>query len=139
MAWTVEIEPDPADVAFLEDRINEYNFATTGITDGQLLALLVRDDGGRLVAGLYGWTWGGTCEVRFLWVQEGLRRQGTGRRLLVEAEAEAQRRGCGQVVLSTHSFQAPGFYRKMGYAVVGQFDEYPAGHTLYFLRKPLRS
>ncbi len=135
--WAVETEPDPADVAFLEERINEYNFATTDITDGQLLALLERDADGRIIAGLYGWTWGGTCEVRFLWVAAGLRGKGRGRAMLAAAEAEARRRGCKQIVLSTHSFQAPEFYRKYGYAVAGQFDEYPAGHTLYFLRKLL--
>ncbi len=135
--WPSETEPDPADVAFLEARINEYNFATTGITDGELLALFERDAERRIVAGLYGWTWGGTCEVRFLWVASGLRRQGLGQRLLAAAEAEARRRGCRQIVLTTHSFQAPKFYQRLGFQVVGQFEEYPAGHTLYFLGKAL--
>lgn len=32
MSWTIETEPDPADVAFLDDRVNEYNFATRKIS-----------------------------------------------------------------------------------------------------------
>ncbi|HZB95394.1 MAG TPA: hypothetical protein VE268_05500, partial [Herpetosiphonaceae bacterium] len=51
----VETQPDPKDVAFLEDRINEYNPATTGIDFGGLLAIFVRDAQGAIVAGIYGW------------------------------------------------------------------------------------
>ncbi|HYK90111.1 MAG TPA: GNAT family N-acetyltransferase [Acidobacteriota bacterium] len=137
LSWTIETEPNPADVEFLEDRINEYNSSTTGITDARSLALFERDAEGHILAGLYGWTWGGTCEVRFLWVAACLRGKGRGRRILTAAEEEAVRRGCAQIVLSTHSFQAPEFYFKMGYATVGQYGEYPAGHMSYFLRKPL--
>lgn len=136
-SWTIETEPIPADVKYLEDRINEYNFATTGVTDAETLALFERDADGQIVAGAYGWTWGGTCEVRFLWVAAGLRGKGRGRGLLAAAEAEAARRGCRQVVLSTHSFQAPEFYRKLGYTIIGQYDEYPRGHANYFLRKTI--
>jgi len=35
LSWTIETEPNPADVECLEDRINEYNFATTGTLIGQ--------------------------------------------------------------------------------------------------------
>ena len=57
---TVESHPTPADVQFLEDRLHEYNDAQTGITDGQLLALFIRDAQHTIQAGLAGWTWGGT-------------------------------------------------------------------------------
>src|SRR5258708_18813672 len=104
---SVTDDPTPSEVQFLEDRINEFNFATTGFYDGRLLTILVKDEQGEVAAGLYGWTWGGCAEVRFLWVREDWRGQGYGRQLLSAAEAEAARRGCTQIVLSTHSFQAP--------------------------------
>ena len=56
LSWTIETETNAADVEFLEHRINEYNFATTGITDGRTLALFERDAEGQILAGLYGWT-----------------------------------------------------------------------------------
>ena len=31
------------DIEFLEEQINEYNFATTGFHDGRLLTILLRD------------------------------------------------------------------------------------------------
>lgn len=139
MAPDVVIDDDiePADLDFLEERINAYNFATTGLHDGRSLSILMRDAHGRIVAGLAGHTWGGACEVRFLWVEQARRRSGLGGRMLRGAEDEARRRGCRKIFLSTHSFQAPDFYRRHGYAVVGEFSDYPRGHSQFFLEKPL--
>jgi GNAT superfamily N-acetyltransferase len=133
----INSNPNPQDISFLEDQINEFNFDTTGITDGELLSILIRDQQNELMAGLYGWTWGGTCEIRFLWVRAGERGHGLGREMLQAAEAEAHRRGCFQMVLSTHSFQAPAFYRKLGYEITGGYQDYPKGHQMYYLHKGL--
>jgi hypothetical protein len=47
------IEPTPDDVQYLEDRIYEFNAAATGIDDGELLAIVVRERGS-IVAGICG-------------------------------------------------------------------------------------
>src|SRR5262245_55016786 len=137
--WTIDAHPAPADVQFLEDQINAFNVAQTGISnEGDiLLSIVARDDAGQISAGVYGWTWGGCCEIRLVWVRPDLRGQGYGQSLLQAAEQEARRRGCGQVVLDTHSFQAPEFYQKLGYEIVGVVDEYPRGHKKYYLKKRL--
>ncbi len=127
----------PEDLRFLEERINEFNFATTGIYDARLLVALLRDDSGRIYAGLSGHTWGGVAEVRLLWVDESRRHTGIGSQLLRAAEEEARSRGCNKIVLSTHSFQAPEFYRRHGYLVAGEFSDYPRGHRSIFLEKTL--
>ncbi len=44
------------------------------------------------------------------------------------AEREAVRRGCHQIVLSTHSFQAPRFYEKLGFRRLAAIPNYPKGH-----------
>jgi ribosomal protein S18 acetylase RimI-like enzyme len=133
----IETRPSAEDVQFLEDRINEFNVEETGIDDGQLLAIFLRNEQGEIMAGLFGWSWGGCCEIRYLWVHRSWRNQGYGRKLLLAAEQEALARGCGQVVLDTHNFQAPEFYQKLGYEIIGRHEDYPRQYRKYYLRKEL--
>jgi GNAT superfamily N-acetyltransferase len=129
-------EPTPDDVQYLEDRIYEFNSSVTGIGDGELLAFFVRE-GDRIVAGICGNTWGGTCELRQFWVEESLRNRGFGAKLFQAAEQEAHRRGCTQIILMTFSFQAPAFYVKQGFEVVATIDDHPRGHRNVLMRKRL--
>lgn len=115
--------------AFLADRIYEFNANETGYFDGKLLGGCVRNDAGEAVAGFNGHTWGGCCELSNVWVDERYRGQGLGARLLRSAEAEAVARGCVQVVLATHSFQAPGFYERLGYERKYVIEGRPKGYA----------
>jgi GNAT superfamily N-acetyltransferase len=136
---TIEAEPAPKDVRFVDDALYDYNVEQTGVNDGKGLTIFVRDDTGGIVAGLHGWTWCGTCKVARLWVRKDLRRQGYGQRLLAAAEEEARARGCHQLLLDTFSFQAPLFYKKLGFEVIGVTENFPRSpHSEYHLRKLLR-
>ena len=134
----VEDEPRPEEAAALDERLHQYTVSATGRDDGRWLAIFVRDDAGAIVAGLHGWTWGGTGFVRTLWVRDDLRRHGLGARLVTAAEQEAVRRGCRVMHLDTHSYQAPGFYRRLGYEEIGTVPGWPGeGSTRIFFRKAL--
>jgi ribosomal protein S18 acetylase RimI-like enzyme len=125
--------------AELSDRINEFNVEVTGFDDGRWLRAAQRGPDGRLEGGLAGWTWGGCGYIEFLWVRSDMRGSGVGSRLLAAAEAESRARGCLQVVVSSHSFQAPDFYRRHGYVECGRIEGYPRGHAQVHLVKDLRS
>jgi len=125
--------------AFLADRIYEFNAHVTGYFDGLLLAGAVRNDAGEVMAGFNGHTWGGCCELSHVWVHERYRGQGLGTLLLRSAEREAIARGCSQVVLATHSFQAPGFYERMGYARKYTIENRPTGYADIVFVKLLRA
>jgi N-acetylglutamate synthase-like GNAT family acetyltransferase len=133
----VETDPTPEQVQYLEDRLYEFNSSVTRITDGEGLAIFVRDDTEQIVAGICGHTWGGYCEIRQLWVEESQRAQGLGTKLLGAAEHEARRRGCRQIFLMTFTFQAPAFYAKRGFETLATVDDYPRGHQTLLLRKRL--
>jgi len=134
----VEDHPDADILGQLEARLAESTFAATGRSGASELAIFVRE-GGVLKAGIYGWTWGGCCELQYLWVDESLRQTGLGSKLLQAAEDEAAARGCTQVVLFTHASQAPGFYPRRGYELVASIDDYPQGDAALWFRKPLVS
>ena len=136
--FSVEEQPAARDLEFVEAQINHYNMTQVGAFDGRALAIFVRNEQQAIVAGLSGYTWAGMCEIQFLWVHPNLRAQGYGGQLLAAAEEAARARGCSIVILGTYSFQAPAFYQKRGYQVVGSIDDCPPRHTNYYLKKTLR-
>ncbi len=125
----------------LEDRLNEeliaFNTAATGAAERGAFSVRATDDEGGLIGGLTAWTWGGLCGIELLWVREDSRGDGWGSRLLREAEAEARRRHCDRVAVSSFTFQAPGFYRRHGYAETGRTLGIPGGHADVHLFKSL--
>ncbi len=133
----IESDPDPEHARFLDDRIYEFGVQATGITDGKLLAVLLRGPDGKVVGGAYGWTWGGTCYIRHLFIPASMRGQGLGSRIMRMVEEEAVARRCEQIVLETHDFQAPGFYRKLGFTNVAAVEGYPRGHRYLTMLKRL--
>jgi ribosomal protein S18 acetylase RimI-like enzyme len=123
--------------AFLAERVYEFNAETTGYFDGKLLGGSIRSDSGEILAAVSGHTWGGCCEITYLWVQQAHRGLGFGQALMQATEREAVRRGCEQMVLSTHSFQAPEFYERLGYLKQAIIHGRPKGHSNIVYRKRL--
>jgi ribosomal protein S18 acetylase RimI-like enzyme len=121
----------------LEDRLYAFNANATGLTDGRGLALVVRDDANRVVAAVAGHSWGGTGYLKQVWVDEPLRRSGLGRTLVLRAIAEVEARGCTQLLLETHDFQAPHFYERLGFRGLYQLNDYPRGHSQILMRREL--
>jgi ribosomal protein S18 acetylase RimI-like enzyme len=134
---TVETEPRPEDIRTLEEALYHFNIEATGIRDAELFGLFLRSADGMTIGGANGWSWGETCYVRNFFVPTHLRGRGLGTRLMGDVEAEARKRGCRQIMLETHSFQAPGFYRKLGFAVTGRVEHYPVGHSYLTMVKRL--
>jgi GNAT superfamily N-acetyltransferase len=120
--------PDLDDLRRLEQTIYEFNVQATGISDGRPFASFLRDAEKAVIGGISGWTWGKTCFIGHLFVPAELRKQGYGTRLVQAVEAEAINRGCDQIVVRTHDFQAPQFYINLGFAVIARIPDYPVGH-----------
>lgn len=135
--FAVEDAPDPDELAFLEERVSEATRASAGVADDLDLAIFVRDEDGRVLAGVSGGNWGGCCELQHLWVDEALASQGLGSARMSAAEDEARRRGCTDLVLLTDDVQAPGFYERLGFETVGVVEGYPNGSAARRFRKRL--
>jgi GNAT superfamily N-acetyltransferase len=132
----IEDDPSDADVGVLPHRLEDFNESQwPGHQPWKPLGVFVRDRES-VVAGLVGETYCGWLFIRYLWVSDSLRGQGIGRKLMGEGEDRASGRGCHSAWVDTFSFQAPGFYRKLGYEVFGELDWSP-DRKRFFLQKRL--
>ncbi|TCW83074.1 GNAT family N-acetyltransferase [Burkholderia sp. SRS-46] len=128
----------PAARDAISRKLNAFNDAITGQPDNTALDLYVTDpQTGDVLGGLVGRTSLGLFFIDLLFVPESLRKSGLGSKLLSDAEAEAKRRGCARAVLYTITFQAPGFYEKLGYRVFGEVPCQPEGVARVFMVKDL--
>lgn len=133
----VEEKPSEADREALPDLLEAFNERHwPGHQPWQEVAVFARDAAGRVAGGLYGETYGGWLFIRYLVMPEAARRGGLGRQAMALAEDVARRRGCHSAWVDTFSFQAPGFYRKLGYEEFGRLALPPVGERLFF-RKAL--
>ena len=131
--------PDPADVQVIREGLNAHSAAQGVPIDWVPLMLFLCDRQGTVVGGLTGGTYWGWLYIGRLWIEEHLRGQGYGSRVLMAAEQEALRRGCHHAYLDTQDFQALPFYQKRGYSIYGELEDMPIGHIRYSLQKKLVS
>src|SRR5262252_6650124 len=118
--FKLEVHDDvPADLArIIDEGLGEENERAAFMGDVQSLACFARDASGEVIGGTVGRTWGECCQLQQLWVTPLARRTGVGTRLVQRFEEYARTRGCRTFYLDTFSFQAPAFYRKLGYTPV---------------------
>jgi len=139
--YRIEIKGEPGS----DDRhavlgpLSEFNARHGFPADGKPVALLLRDGEDKAVGGLWGRTGYGWLFVEFLSVPDALHGQGFGESLMREAERIAVEHGCGGSWLTTFTFQARGFYEKLGYSVFAELEDSPAGNTRIFMRKRLKA
>ena len=129
--------PTKQETDYVRRSLEEFNNQRVGADGHTPLALVEYGEDGSVIGGILGGTYWGWMYVDILWVQEDHRKKGIGFKLLQAAEEEARRRGCHHVHLDTMSWQAPGFYQKQGYSVVGILPDVPTGNQKYLLQKAL--
>jgi ribosomal protein S18 acetylase RimI-like enzyme len=102
------------------------------------LSCFARLPSGEVAGGAVGRIWGESCELQQLWVDPAHRRRGLGSELVHRFEARARERGCSTFYLETFSFQAPAFYRRLGYQVGHELRGFPHGIAKYLMVKRAR-
>lgn len=130
-------KPGPRDREAILGPLSDFNARNGYPADGAPIALLLKDEKNRTVGGLWGRTGYGWLYVEFLSVPDALHGQGFGASLMRQAEAIAVERRCGGSWLTTFTFQARGFYEKLGYAMFAELEDSPAGNARIFMRKRL--
>ena len=136
-SYTLRLETNPSseDVRFVIKNLIAFNDSKAEHEYHNPIAIFLRDDEGNIAGGLIGWTNWRWLFISHLWISDEARGDGYGQKLVAAAEREAVRRGCLHAHVDTFSFQAPGFYQKLGYEIFGVLEDYPAGHSRIFLQK----
>ena len=129
--------PTENEIQFVRAALNRFNWDAVGEDGHAPLNIVTHDEDGNVIGGILGGTYWGWLYVDILWVRENHRRKGIGSRLLAEAEEEAVRRGCHHAHLDTMSWQAPEFYQRHGYELIGILPDIPTGYQKYLLMKSL--
>ena len=130
--------PPPEDLRVIREGYDRDTEKLIGEEGRRELAFFVRDGDGEVVGGIngvysnYGWLW-----IGLLWVKEDLRGQGSGSQLMARIEEEARSNGCTNAYLNSFSFQAVGFYQKLGDRIYGELDDFPPGQQVCALTKRL--
>ena len=136
MKIEITAEPTQADEEFVMAGTRSYNRAFADV-DGKALCVFARDADGSIVGGVTGRTYWQYLDIKFLWVHEQHRKEGLGSKIMLAAETEARRRGCTGAFLDTFSFQARGFYERLGYTEFGRLSGFSGKHERHFMQKSL--
>lgn len=129
--------PSESDLAAISEGLTAFNAGDIGPSKRQSLAVLIRDEDGKTIGGISGYTAWGWLFTAWLFVPETLRGQGMAGKLLEAAETEAVARGCFGAWIDTFNPQALRTYQRQGYAIFGELPDFPVGRSRFFLQKKL--
>ena len=129
--------PTEKEIEYIRAALGKFNDGIVGSDGHTPLHIAEYDSDGNVIGGILGGTYWGWMYVDILWVHENHRKKGIGSRLLKCAENEAMRRGCHHVHLDTMSWQAPEFYKKHGYELIGILPDIPKGNQKHLMMKAL--
>ena len=132
-----ESNPKSEDTQILGDGISENAKIKKGHKPVSFFAFFIRDENGKIVGGCNGDILFGQLYVGQLWVSENLRNQGYGTKLMQLAEEYAKKMGARFMSVNTMNFEAPQFYKKLGFYVEFERHGFDKGSIFYFLRKNL--
>lgn len=133
----VTYSPTSNELDELRQRLVEFNTSEVGPSDYKAILVSFRGEDGKLLGGIAGHAYFEWLFLEMMWVDESLRGQGIGRKLMNTVEAEGRRLGCRHSWLDTFSFQAREFHERGGYSVFSELEDYPRGHSRFYMRKSL--
>ncbi len=134
----VDHNPSHSDNDVVKEGLIKSYEAQFGERDKEL-SIFLKSDSGKVFGGIQAIFDSEAIYIEALWIEENLRKQGYGKKLLAAAEGEAIENGCRFSLVDTWDFQAEEFYLKNGYEKIGELENYWHGHSKLFLRKKLHS
>lgn len=119
------------------DGLAVFNDAASGAAqEGGPLSAVLRDGAdGPVLGGVIGHVYGSWLHLDLFHLPEPLRGAGHGTRLVGMLEDAARAMGAVGAYVETFSFQARGFYERLGYVPYAEIEGFPPGHLRHALLK----
>lgn len=127
-------KPFQKDIDFLTQKINEealdygvaYNFA-----------IIARTEDSKIIGGCNGSIVFGSIYTDQLWVDPHFRCRGLGKKLMEKVHDYGRKNDCLLSTVVTMTFQAPDFYKKLGYTIDFSRKGYIKNSCCIFMSKKL--
>lgn len=130
-------ESTPADEDVLLQGVIAGAEEANGMSRIRPFAFFVKDSSKKILAGANGVSLYGSLYVDLLWVDQTLRNQGLGSKIMQACEKLALERKCTFIALTTMNWEALPFYQKLGYEIEYVREGYEKDSKMYLLRKNL--
>ncbi len=102
---------------FIEKAFTDYAEANDVDLNFEEFCFVAEDDSEEIAGALTGITHYNEVHLGDLIIDKKYRRQGLGTKLVKTVEEEYGKKGFEKITLTTFGFQAPGFYKKLGYSL----------------------
>lgn len=117
--------------------ISKAAFDAKGLSSIRTFSIFIRNQKQDIVGGVSGMFIYGSFYVDSLWVDNTLRQQGWGTKLMQEIEKIGKEHGALFMTVDTMDWQALPFYQKLGYSIEFIREGYAKNSKMFMLRKPL--
>jgi ribosomal protein S18 acetylase RimI-like enzyme len=115
----------------------EHAIATIGFDETFAPVSFVASDEGQFAGAVVVELFWGTLHVKYVFVKEEYRKQGIATKLMQKAFEYGKEHKCAFAFVETMSFQALGFYQKLGFVLEYTRSGYSHGTAFHYLRKDL--
>ena len=139
MKYKIDFESAPKadDTQILCDGVAENAKTKKGHNPASFFAFFIRDENKKIIGGCNGAILHDWSYVDQLWISESLRGQGYGTQLMTIAEKYAKEKNSRFISVNTYDWEAPYFYKKLGFYVEFERYNFDKDSIFYFLRKDL--
>lgn len=117
--------------------ISERAFQAKGLSPIRPFSIFIKDQKEQVLGGASGTLFYGSLYIDSLWVDETLRNQGWGKKLMYEAERIGREHGALFITLNTMDWEALPFYQKLGYSIEFTRTGYEKDSKMFMLKKNL--
>ena len=135
LTWSLQSNAPQEDLAIISNGVLSYGRTHSKDGNSEPISCLVRSEGA-VVAGASGRTEYARLFINYLWVSEALRKNGIARRILIEIESAAARRGCRDSLIETLDESVAGLYARLGYQTVTIIRGYVGHFNRHIMLKP---